>query len=532
MSTASIAVTSPIDEQPIGTVPAMPAADVEASVARAEAYQAEWGGTPWGRRRDMLVAARRVLLRRAEEIARLIAREQGKPVTEGLTAEIISSLDCLQWCAEEADSHLESIPIAHHLPFLAEKSGRCVVGPVGVTSILAAWNYPFAIPLCQAAMCIAVGNAAIFRPSSSTPLTGLAIGEIFREAGVPEAAFQVVTCASSVAETLVTHAAVRLVMFTGSNAVGQHLMTLAAAGPKKIVLELGGKDPFVVFEDADLPRAARGAVWGAFMNAGQTCSSVERVYVQESILQPFTEAVVALATKLRLGDPLQPDTEVGPMTTADGVRKVEEQIADALARGARVLAGGQRRDGRYFEPTVLADVTHDMLAMKEETFGPLLPIMAFSTEEQAVRLANDCPFGLTASVWTRDHARAERVAARLEAGVVTVNDVNFSFAAAEAPWGGVKATGLGRTHGRYGLADMVSVKFISDDWSRREKQLWWHPYDEASYRFFLAALPGLFAPDFGARMAGLLALVPEFPRLARESNLPRVLLRVPDMLLG
>ncbi|MBM3462525.1 MAG: aldehyde dehydrogenase [Armatimonadetes bacterium] len=527
----TIEIASPVDEQAIGTIPLMGAEEVAAALERAAGCQWEWGERPFAERAEMLVRARDILLGRAEEIAQLIAREQGKPCTEAVTAEVISSLDCLKWCAAEAEQFLQELPISHALPFMADKRSRCIVQPMGVTSILSAWNYPFAIPMCQAAMCVAVGNAAIFRPSSTTPHIGLAIGEIFRAAGVPQAAFQVVTCASSVAESLVTHEAVRLVMFTGSNEVGQRVMTLAAAGPKKIILELGGKDPSVVFEDADLTRAAHGVCWGAFMNAGQSCSSVERVYVQRSVLPAFTEAVVAHAREIVVGDPTSPDTEMGPMTTEDGVRKVEAQVADALARGARLLVGGKRLHGRYFEPTVLSEVTHDMLVMREETFGPLLPIMAFDTEDEAARLANDCPYGLTASVWTRDSRRAERMARRLEAGAVTINDVNYSFALCEAPWGGVKGSGLGRTHGRYGLQEMVSVKFISEDGARREKQLWWYPYDEAAYRFFIGALPAMFAPAMADRIPAILRLIPQFPRLAREANLPSILGRVPEMML-
>jgi len=527
---AAIVVTSPIDGEVIGSVPALGQPEIAAAIERAAAFQGGWGRTPWQERRAMLVRAREILIRRAEEIARLIAREQGKPVTEGLNAEIMPCLDALKFCALDARRHLEDEGLRHRLPMFAEKQSRVVATPMGVTSVLSAWNYPIGIPFIQIAYGVAVGNAVVFRPSSSTSLCGIAIGDVFHEAGVPEDALQVVTCPSSVAETLVTHPAVRLVLFTGSNEVGQHLMRLAADGPKKIVLELGGKDPFVVFPDADLERAARGAVWTAFMNAGQTCSSTERVYVHERVLEPFTRRVVELAGKLRSGDPLRPDVEVGPMTTEDGLRKVESQVRDAVERGARVLTGGERGAGRYYPPTVLADVTHEMAVMREETFGPLLPIMSFRDEDEAVRLANDCPYGLTASVWTRDRALARRMSSSLDAGIVTVNDANFSFAANEAPWGGPKASGVGRTHGRFGLEELVSYKLVSEDWSERSTQLWYHPYDAASYRFFVTALPALFAPALSQRAVGLLKLVPQFPRLAREASLPHILGRVPGML--
>lgn len=527
-----ITVTSPYSGHEIGSVPALSASDIDKAIANARRTQPAWGGRPLSDRLDLLRLARGILLRRAEDIARLIASEQGKPVMEAMTTEIVTGLDYLSFCVQEAPRLLAELTRPHRMAFMAEKHARVAQQPRGVTSILSPWNFPFAIPFCQIAACLAVGNTVLLRPSTSTPLISLAAGEVFAEAGVPPGVLQVLPCRTHEAEALVTDPRIRLLIFTGSTEVGRELGARAAKGLCRTVLELGGKDPFVVFEDAPLERAARGAVWSAFMNAGQTCSSTERVYVQRPVLERFTARIVELACQLTVGDPLDPDTEIGPMTTEDGVRKVTAHVDDAVAKGARVLTGGRRGAGRVFPPTVLADVTHDMLVMREETFGPLLPIMAFDTEEEALRLANASEYGLTASIWTSDLARARRMEDLLEAGHVTVNDASFTFAEGGAPWGGVKNSGLGRTHGPESFADLVDVKYISEDWSTRDTQLWWYPYDSGRMAFFKTSFFAMFAPTLGMRVSSLLALLPSFPLLAREANLPQILGRIPQMLMA
>lgn len=527
---SSIVVKSPSTGQEMGSVPAMSAADVAAAIARATDAQAAWAARPLSDRLRMLFQARTILLRRADELARIIASEQGKPVMEAMTAEVMTGLDYLSFCINQGPRLLADVPRSHRMSFLADKRARVVLRPRGVTSVLSPWNFPFAIPFCQIAACVTVGNAVVMRPSTSTPFIALAIGEIFREAGVPPDALQIVTCRTGEAEALITDPRVKLVIFTGSTAVGREVLGKASRNLCRTVLELGGKDPFIVFDDAPIERAARGAVWSAFMNAGQACSSTERVYVQRKVVERFTTRVVELTREIVMGDPLDADTEMGPMTTEDGARKVAAQVEEAVSKGARVLTGGQRGEGRFYPPTVLTDVTHDMAVMREETFGPVIPIMAFDTEDEAVRFANACEYGLTASVWTGDHARARRLEEKLEAGVVTVNDANFTFAEAGCPWGGVKNTGLGRTHGPEMFAELVEVKYVSEDWSMRDKQLWWYPYEPSRIAFFKTAFNGMFAPTLATRVASLTALLPYFPLLAREANLPVVLSRIPQML--
>ena len=510
----------------------MTARELEAAVDRADRFSMQWAATPLDERLAMLSRARGVLLRRAEELARLIAMEQGKPLAEALASEIMVALGHLSYLTAEMPRMMNDAPRRPWSPFLSDRMARVVVSPRGLTSVISAWNMPFVVPFCQLASCVAVGNPAILRPSTATPLIALAIGEIFAESGVPPAALGVAVCRSEEAQPLVADPRVRLLLFTGSTAVGRELAAKGARQLCRVVLELGGKDPMIVFDDAPLERAARGAVWSAFFNAGQACSSTERVYVQRGIFSRFTARVVELTRELVTGDPLDPETDIGPMTTEEGVVKVESQIRDALAKGARLLTGGGRvgGSGRLFAPTVLADVTSDMAVMSEETFGPLLPIMAFDAEDEAVALANASEYGLTASVWTRDPARARRVEGDLHAGTVTCNDANFTFSEATAPWGGVKATGLGRTHGPEGLAELVDVKYISEDWSDRDRNFWWYPYNRKQVAFLHTSMRALHAATLAARGAAFVGLTPWLPALARSASLTALMGRLPDML--
>jgi succinate-semialdehyde dehydrogenase/glutarate-semialdehyde dehydrogenase len=361
------------------------------------------------------------------------------------------------------------------------------------------------------------GNVAVLKPSEVAPATAAAIARHMPEY-LDREAFSAVLGAvpetTALLEQQWDH-----IFFTGGTAVAKVVMAAAAKNLTPVVLELGGKDAAVVCHDADLDRAAKGVVWGAFVNAGQTCASVERVYVEQAVAEAFTAKVVEETRRLRVGDPAADEVDVGPMTMERQRRTVEEHVADAVARGARVVAGGATPagPGYFYPPTVLTGVDHTMRIMREETFGPVLPIMAVPSLDEAIRLANDSDYGLTASGWTRDAETARRLERELQAGVVTINDCVYSYGEPTAPWGGVKQSGIGRTHGVSGLREMVQVKYVAREFGGGA-DLWWYPYGAEFHRFMSTANRALHGRSFWTRMAAQLRLL-RFGRFWRRARL-------------
>jgi succinate-semialdehyde dehydrogenase/glutarate-semialdehyde dehydrogenase len=354
------------------------------------------------------------------------------------------------------------------------------------------------------------GNAVVLKPSEFTSLVALELESLLHASGVPQNVVQVVV-GDGVTGAALIHArgktGIDKLVFTGSVATGKRIAAVAAERLLPVVLELGGKDPMLVLDDADVDVASSAAVWGAFVNAGQTCLSVERCYVHRSLYEPFLQACVEKTKNLRVGPGLDRDTDVGPMIHERQLRIVESHVEDAVARGARVLAGGSRRTdlgANFYEPTVLGDITNEMRIMREETFGPVLPVMAFDSDDEAVCLANDSEFGLAASVFTRDSARGERLARRIQAGTVMVNDVVSCFGISEAPHGGVKSSGLGRAHGRFGLEEMVRLKYVDVDLMPGVKKVWWYGYSASFARQMEGFVDFQFARRLGERVRGAL----------------------------
>ena len=471
-------VVSPATGRPFAEVSLLDAAQASAAVGAAAAAFPSWSALSFGQRGRVLLGVRDRLVADAERIARLIEREQGKPAAEAYLVELFPAAELLKHLARDAEELLRDEPVEPSVLLLAHKEGRLAYEPLGVVLAITPWNYPFLISLSSVATALIAGNTVVLKPAPATTLTALAIGELFAAAGAPEGVLSVVACDDTVAGTLVRDPRVAKIVFTGSGATGRRIMEGAAANLTPVLLELGGKDAAVVCRDADLEQAARGVVWGAFFNAGQTCASVERVYVERAVAEPFLARVVEHTRLLRLGDPAQGDVDVGPLTLPRQRDLVAEHVADAVARGARVLVGGDAPAGAgwFYRPTVLTDVDHTMRIMREETFGPVLPVMVVEDLGEAIRLANESDYGLTASAWTRDGDTARRLQRELRAGVVTVNDAASSYGEPGAPWGGLKRSGYGRTHGLAGLREMVHVKYVARDTSRRPL-LWWFPYD-------------------------------------------------------
>jgi succinate-semialdehyde dehydrogenase/glutarate-semialdehyde dehydrogenase len=484
--TAEIVSRDPATGEEVGRARVASAAEVSRAVADARRAQRDWARLSFRERATLVMRARTLVLDEIEQIASLISRETGKPLIEAISTEITPTLDLMQFFARRTARLLRPEKIDIGLYGLMGRSSRIVYKPIGVVGIISPWNFPWAIPLGEVVMALMAGNAVVLKPSELTPLTGLKIKEVFTRAGLPDAVLHVVSGGGETGAALL-EARVDKIMFTGSVATGKRVAEAAARHLIPVVLELGGKDPMIVLEDADLDSAASAAVWGAFANSGQACASVERCYVQEKVAPQFIERVLRRTRALRQNVGTGDDTDIGAMSSERQLGIVEEHVKDALAQGARALVGGRRTPelpGSFYEPTVLVDVNHTMTVMREETFGPVLPIATFKTEEEAVHMANDSVFGLTASVWTKNTARGRKIAERLEAGTVMVNEVLYTHGIAQTPWGGVKQSGLGRTHGRLGLLELVTPQHVHVNRLAFLPDFWWFGYTPQAARLF------------------------------------------------
>ena len=480
--------------------------EVQAAVERARSAQVAWAELGLRRRIAVLREFQAKLYAKKSEIAAAITREVGKPLVEALVTEVLVVLDAARFLIDNAWGLLRDEPVPHGNLATKLKSGWLVREPHGVIGIISPWNYPFSIPATETLAALVAGNAVVLKASELTTLVALELASLLHAAGVPEDVFQVVVGEGPAGAALLRSPIDKLV-FTGSVATGKRIAAAAAERLLPVVLELGGKDPMLVLDDADVDVASSAAVWGAFVNAGQACLSVERCYVHRSLYESFAKACAEKTKQLRVGNGMDSDTDVGPMIQERQVWIVGSHVEDAKARGARVLAGGSRLPElgpNFYAPTVIVGVTQDMRIMREETFGPVLPVMACVDDDEAIRLANDSEYGLAASVWTRDRKRGERLARRIHAGTVMVNDVISCFGISEAPHGGVKASGVGRTHGRFGLDEMVRVKYLDIDLMPGMKKVWWHGYGESFRRQMEGFLDMQFARGLGTRVRGAL----------------------------
>jgi acyl-CoA reductase-like NAD-dependent aldehyde dehydrogenase len=481
---------SPLDGARLGAVPTLAPSEVQAVVDDVASVQPFWAQLPLGDRARYMRRAGQAIIDQLDELAELLTREQGKPRNESYVMELLPTIDSLRWLADAGPGILEDERIP--LPiFMKQKRARFTYDPLGVVGVIAPWNYPWSIPFGEVAIALMAGNGVVLKPASLTPLIGQRIQEVFERAGLPEGLVRTLHGGGAVGRALVESTAAKI-FFTGSVEVGRGVGEECARRMKGSVLELGGKDPMIVCADANLPNAVSGCLWGGFANAGQTCSGIERVYVVRDLAERFIEGVVEGAQKLRVGDPLDWETEIGPMVSDEQLRQVKGLVDDAVAGGATLRCGGP--DAPWFRPAVLTGVTHDMHIMREEIFGPVVPIVTVEDEDEAIALANDSTFGLGASVWTMNRAKGERIAGRLQSGMVWINDHMFSHGACSCSWGGVKDSGLGRSHSKFGLYECVNVKLVTWEPSRT-RDFWWHPYDEALGKAMQASAKLLYGRD-------------------------------------
>jgi acyl-CoA reductase-like NAD-dependent aldehyde dehydrogenase len=479
---------------------------VQAAVARARSAQFAWAERGVKHRIAVLREFQARLYEAKSDIAAAITREAGKPLAEALVTEVLVTLDAARFLIGNARRLLRDEPLPHGSLATKLKRGTLVREPHGVIGIISPWNYPFSIPATDTLAALVAGNAVVLKPSELTPVVAIELANLLHASGVPKDVFQVVIGEGATGAALLQSDIDKLV-FTGSVQTGKRIAAAAAERLLPVVLELGGKDPMIVLDDADIDVASSAAVWGAFVNTGQACLSVERCYAHRSLYAAFSEACAEKAHQLQMGNGMNPETDVGPMICEQQLRIAESHIEDAKAKGARVLSGGERLPELgpdYYAPTVLVDVTHDMRIMREETFGPALPIMAFDDDDEAVRLANDSDYGLAASIWTRNRLRGENLARRIHAGTVMVNDVVSCFGISEAPHGGLKSSGVGRTHGRFGLEEMVRLKYLDSDRIPGMKKLWWYGYGESFRRQMEGFLDLEFGRDLLQKLHGAL----------------------------
>jgi len=485
-TTKEIISCNPATGQELGRVPINSSDDIANALNLARSAQKQWATLSFKDRGLIVMKARQLILAELESIAQLISQESGKPVIEAVSMELSPTLDLMQFFARRTRKLLKPEKLDIGLYRLLGRSSRIVYKPLGVVGIISPWNFPWAIPLGEVVMALMAGNSVILKPSELTPLVGLKIEEVFNRAGLPTNVLQVITGNGATGAALVA-SGVDKIMFTGSVATGKRVAATAAITLTPVVLELGGKDPMIVLEDADLESAARAAVWGAFSNSGQACASVERCYVQENVASRFIELVLSHTKELRQSAGSSPDADIASMSSERQLQLVENQVDDAVERGATVLIGGKRASsftGPFYEPTVITGVDHSMPIMREETFGPVLPFMTFTHEDEAIRLANDSIFGLTASVWTKNIARGKKLASQLEAGTVMINEVLYTHGIAQTPWGGVKQSGLGRTHGKLGLLELVSPRHIHINRLGIIPDMWWFGYTPIAAKLF------------------------------------------------
>jgi succinate-semialdehyde dehydrogenase/glutarate-semialdehyde dehydrogenase len=495
---STIISVNPATGAPLGEVPDMTAEQVHAAIEAARAAQREWATIPLEQRCKRVLRFAEVLMERADEVIDLLVAEAGKTRLEALGMEVVVVADIVRYFCKHAPEMLAPEPIPLHL--LKHRASYLHFTPRGVIGIIAPWNFPFSIPIGETVMSLIAGNGVVLKPSEVTPLIALKARELFVAADLPPALFQVVTGRGPAGAALID-GGINYCVFTGSVATGKKVA--AACGERLIgcTLELGGKAPAIVCDDADLDRTAQAITWGGFANSGQVCASVERVYVTEAVHDALVDRIVTHAKTLRQGNAASDEVDVGAMSWDRQVDHVEKIVQQAVAAGAKLQTGGARgpAGGLFFQPTVLTDCKQDMDVMRKEIFGPVIPIMRVRDEEEAIRLANDSHLGLLAYVFTRDKDKGKRIAERVEAGTVMINDVLNTYACPETPWGGVKQSGIGRTHSVHGLRDLCETRHVNHDRISMSREVWWYPYKPSTFRALLRGAKLLFGKRFWQR---------------------------------
>lgn len=480
-----ISIVNPATLEPVGETDCTPLGAIPGMVQRARSAQSAWMARSAQDRKQALQRLQEIVCQRVDEIAKVVSSETGKPRIDAINTDVLAGLATLDFSVAEAEHMFDERRV--HLGNL-DRSMRLIgrrsyltPRPLGLVAVISPWNYPFCIPFSQAVMAVAAGSAVIIKPSSSTPFTALKIIELFESAGFPRELVQAVIGAGRTTTEALLASGIDKIVFTGSSETGRAIMTACARTLTPIILELGGKDPMVVLADADLERAVSGAVWGGFVNAGQTCAGVKRVIVQEEVYAPFIRELRSRTEGLKLGWGWDdPEVSVGPLINEAAVHEMEQLVSRSVDRGAELLCGGKRPEGlrgHFFQPTLLAGLDPETGAKGKEVFGPVVMIYKAKDEAEAISLANDCDFALSASVWTKDVQRGRRIAGQLSGGTAVVNNTPYTYGLAATPWGGSRESGFGRTHGALGFEELLDWHHVHVDQGSSRRDIWWSPYD-------------------------------------------------------
>lgn len=502
----------------LGDSPLHTIEELKDAIAAGRLAQEVWAAMPVKERMKRMLPIRDHMMAHLDELAETVARDVGKTRIDAMASEIVPATMALTYYCGKAKGFLKPRRMVPGNLFLSNKWSRIYPVPFGVIGVISPWNYPFSIPFSEVVMGLLAGNAVILKTASETQAVGLALKACIEAADLPEGLFSFINMPGRVAGDAFLESGIDKLFFTGSVPVGKSLMAKAAETLTPVSLELGGNDAMLVCEDADLHRAVNGAVWAGLQNAGQSCGGVERIYVHASVYEPFMKLLKEKVEGLRVGYDRDHTTDIGAIATARQLETVKRHVEDALAKGAVIYAQSRPpkdpMQGHFYPPTVLTGVTHQMLVMAEETFGPVLGVMKVNSMEEALVLANDSDLGLTGSVWSKNHKKAESLARRIMAGAITINDHLMSHGLAETPWGGFKESGIGRSHGAIGFAEMTTPQVVVRDVLPFVKRnLWWHPFSPRVYRTIKGVAQAQYAPTWKERAQGLGNVLMGFPRM-------------------
>jgi succinate-semialdehyde dehydrogenase/glutarate-semialdehyde dehydrogenase/succinyl-CoA reductase len=464
---------NPATEEVIGEFEISDKKTVSKAVKNAIKASKKWEKTDISEKEDIIRKFSDILRKKKNEVAELISREMGKPIIES-EGEIEGSFTNIDWFISNTGKILQDEEVKLDVE---NSTAKVRFEPVGVVGLITPWNFPIDTPLWKIIPALLTGNTVVFKPSELSTFCGLRIGELLKEAGIPENVFNTITGDGTTGRYLVA-SKVNMISFTGSSKAGKDVLSRAGKGLKKTVLELGGSDPFIAFEDAIFEQAVNAAVYGRFLNCGQVCTAAKRIFVEKKIYDSFLDSFVEKVRKLKVGNPLDRSTEIGPIVSKKQLESLERQVKDAIDRGAKVLCGGKRlnRKGYFYEPTVLTNIKKNMLALNEEVFGPVASVLSFKSIKEAIRSANNTEYGLGASVWTQSNKTAEEMIKSIESGMIWINDFGTPYP--QCPQGGIKESGIGRELSKYGVLEFCKMKTVVISEDKTVKKSWWFPYSE------------------------------------------------------